>query len=130
MYIKIFGTWDFYHWGKGWDSEEQAHSWNKFWHDFNESHPDSHWRYVEIGKGCTQEHLLVCGQCVVCLHPMNYTAYFRGSGVSVLTVENGKWVTRREFILEELEEICKEVAKACNGTYKHKEVEIEISIKE
>ena len=28
-----------------------------------------------------------------------------------------EWVTRREFILEELEEICKEVAKACNGTY-------------
>jgi hypothetical protein len=61
---------------------------------------------------------------------MNYTAYFHGSGVTVQTMENGKWVTRREYMLEELEEICKEVADYCNGTYTHKETEVEISTKE
>jgi len=45
-------------------------------------------------------------------------------------MENGKWITRREFNLEELEKICKEVAEVCNGTYTHKEIEVEISTKE
>lgn len=130
MDIKVVGTWDFYQWGKGWDSLEQEKAWNEYWDNFNESHPDLHWRYVKIGSGFAQENLLVCGQCVVWLHPMNYTTYFRGSGVNVRTIENGKCITHREFKLEVLEEICKEVAKACNGTYLHKEVEIEISIKE
>ena len=130
MDIKVFGSWDFYHWGKGWDSVEQARAWDKYWRDFNETHPGSRWRYLEIGEGVTQEHLLVCGQCVVWLHPMNYTAYYHGSGVSVQTMENGKWVTRREYLLEELEEICKEVAKVCGGTYTHKETEVEIITKE
>ena len=61
---------------------------------------------------------------------MNYTAYFHGSGVSVQTMENGKWVTRREYLLEELEKICKEAAEFCNGTYTHKETEVEIINKE
>ena len=38
--------------------------------------------------------------------------------------------TRGEYLLEELEEICKEVAKVCNGTYTHKETEVEIINKE
>jgi hypothetical protein len=45
-------------------------------------------------------------------------------------MENGKWVTRREYLLEELEEICNEAAKFCNGTYTHKETEVEIINKE
>jgi hypothetical protein len=61
---------------------------------------------------------------------MNYTAYYHGSGVSVQTMENGKWVTRREYQLEELEKICNEVADYCNGTYSQKETEVEISTKE
>ena len=148
MDIKIFGAWDFYHWGKGWDSVEQARNWDLFWKSFNETHPASRWRYLEIGDGVAQEHLLVCGQCVVWLHPMNYTAYYHGSGevvwlypmnytayyygsgVSVQAMENGKWVTRRGYLLVELEEICKEVAKVCNGTYTHKETEVEIINKE
>ena len=148
MDFKIFGAWDFFHWGKGWDSVEQARDWDLFWKSFNETHPVSGWRYLEIGNGAAQEHLLVCGQCVVWLHPMNYTAYYHGSGESVQTMvwlrpiyyhgssesvqtmENGKWVTRREYLLEELEEICKEVAKVCNGTYTHKETEVEIINKE
>ena len=130
MDIKVFGSWDFYHWGKGWDSAEQARDWDLFWKSFNETHPDSKWRYLEIGEGVTQEHLLVCGNCLVSLHPMNYTAYFHGSGVTVQTMENGKWVTRREYMLEELEEFCKEAAKFCNGTYEYIETEVEISTKE
>lgn len=65
MDIKVFGSWDFYHWGKGWDSVEQARAWNKYWSNFNETHADSRWRYLEIGEGVTQEHLLVCGNCLV-----------------------------------------------------------------
>ena len=126
MDIKIFGAWDFYHWGKGWDSVEQARDWDLFWKSFNETHPASRWRYIEIGDGVAQEHLLVCGQCVVWLRPI----YYHGSGESVQAMENGKWVTRREYLLEELEEICKEVAKVCNGTYTHKETEVEIINKE
>ena len=72
----------------------------------------------------------MCGKCVVWLHPMDYTAYFHGTGVIDQAVENGKLVTRREYLLEELEEICKEVAKVCNGTYTHKETEVEIINKE
>ena len=130
MDIRVFGEWDFYHWGKGWDSVEQAKKWEIFWKSFNETHPDSRWRYLEIGEGVTQEHLLVCGNCLVWLHPMSYVAYYHSSGVSVQTMKNGKWVTRREYMLEELEKICKEVAEVCNGTYSHKEIEVEISTKE
>lgn len=61
---------------------------------------------------------------------MDYTAYFHGSGVTLQTMENGKCVTRREYMLEELEEICNEAAKFCNGTYTHKEIEVEIITKE
>ena len=103
MDIKVQGSWDFYHWGKGWDSIEQARAWDKYWRNFNDTHAGYRWRYIEIGEGYTCEHLLVCGQCVVWLHPMNYTAYYHGSGVSVQTMEDGKWITRREFNLEELE---------------------------
>lgn len=130
MDIKVFGSWDFYHWGKGWDSIEQAKDWDLFWKSFNETHPTSSWRYLEIGSGITQEHLLICGHCVVWLHPMNYTAYYHGSGVSVQHYENGMWVTRREYLLEELEKICKEAAEFCNGTYTHKETEVKIITKE
>ena len=130
MDIKVFGSWDFYHWGKGWDSVKQARAWDKYWSNFNETHAGFSWRYIEIGEGFTCEHLLVCGQCVVWLHPMNYTAYYHESGVSVQTMVDGKWITRREFKLEELEKICNGVAEVCNGTYKHKETEVEISTKE
>ena len=130
MDIKVFGSWDFYHWGKGWDSAEQARDWDLFWKSFNETHPDSRWRYLEIGEGVTQEHLLVCGQCVVWLHPMNYTAYYHGSGVSVQTMEKVSKIISLTATNEELEKICKEVAEVCNGTYSHKETEVEIITKE
>lgn len=129
MDIKVVGSWDFYHWGKGWDSLEQKKAWDEYWDNFNNTHMGFNWRNVKIGSGLSQENLLVCGKCVVWLHPMNYTAYYHGSGVIVQTIENGKCVTRREFLLEELEKICREVAEVCGGTYKHKETEVEISTK-
>lgn len=99
----VHGTFSgLYEWGKGWVSSEASNAWNEFLENLNATY----WHSVLV-EDFDKTWYLVGTHGSVYLHPMDFNAVFHNCGVH----------SADDFSCEELEEICKELAQACGGTF-------------
>ena len=133
--INYYGTFKgIYEWGRGFVSTLAQYKWEQYWKCVFPTKHHCHWKTYVQGSGFGECGSLMGISKAIYMHPMAFYGVFVEGGVSKgcsLPEENHKYEYSYVFYedLKELEEICKDAAEYCGGSFEletSKEFEVEV----
>lgn len=110
-----------YQWGEGWDSETA-----KKWHDYLENYKGIYWHYFRDSKRMSGSDYLVSTDGSIFLHPMDFKCVLRSCGGRSPRGNDDDLEDYFGDTLEELQELCTELAEVCGGQFTSMAAETQI----